>query len=263
MKSFKRFFFENTLDSINSIILKRASIDSDEEKNVTFTGNDAKEKALDYIDEWVGLDGGKNYELNYIKSRDGVMMIAVHGITLRELLHGNTVKPPKDYLYNLSDILLKLNLPEIYSSIEKEDSYIAGGMEFRLSQVNENKSFTRKDPRAHLPKRNNDIYRFEPKKENEDIKEEVVFSGSLSETESGLIHFYITLYKRPIVIKDGRKSWLSAFDVSPYRVDIFQKTLHFPYNQNEEETFNKLDEIFKEIKRDVLANINPSNQLTI
>lgn len=259
MKSFKTFFYENTLNSINPITLKRASIDSDEEKSVTFNGSDAKEKALEYIDDWVGLDGSKNYELNYIKSTDGVTMIAVHGITLRELLYGNIVKPPKDYLYNLCNILLKLNLPEIYGLIEKEDSYISG-MDFRLNQLHKNRSFELINPRAHLPKINNAI---ELKKENVDLREDVTFSGSLTETDKGLIRFSISLYKMPVVIKDGRKNWMRSQEVSPYRVDIVNKGLTFPYNENEDETFNKLDEIFKEIKKDVLANFDPSNRLTI
>lgn len=260
MKTFKEFFLENTLTNINSITLKRVSIDSDEEKTVTFSGSDCKEKALEYIDEWVGLDGSKNYELNYIKSIDGVSMIAVHGITLRELLNNNNniVKPPKDYLYNLCDILLKLNLPEIYHFIKKEDSYITGGMNFNLNQVNDNKSFKLIDPREHLPKRNNNI---ELKKENVDLKEDVNFSGSLEETDNGLIWFSINLYKTPIRIQDGRKIWLNEFMVSPSRIDIVEKKLKFPYNENEDETFNKLDEIFREIKRNVLSNFNVSNLL--
>jgi hypothetical protein len=113
--SFKRFFYENEkleLKSPKPITVTYKSVDGVIKQEI-YSGPDAEQKAKDFIDHWVGLNGEIGEGANYIVADDGVGIVAVKGIDISDLLGRKKPSPdlPNGYTHNLLRTLLLLNFP--------------------------------------------------------------------------------------------------------------------------------------------------------
>lgn len=129
MQSFKEYFYEFITEqlSTSNITVHYMSADgfSDEQ---TYSGPDAKEKAIEYIDHWVGKDGEISHELNYITSSDGMGRVAVKGVNVWTLLGKNGPDKKEsygNYSENIGHTLMMLHAPTILNvAKERDGSYV-------------------------------------------------------------------------------------------------------------------------------------------
>lgn len=136
--TFKHFFYENEkleLKTLRPITVTYKSVDGVIKQQI-YSGPDAEQKARDFIDEWVGLNGEIGENANYIVANDGVGIVAVKGIDISDLL--GREKPSPDlsggYTENLLRTTLLLNFPR-FLSVGKldDDSFI---FDFETGVVN-------------------------------------------------------------------------------------------------------------------------------
>lgn len=127
--TFKQFFYENEkleLKTLRPITVTYKSVDGVIKQEI-YSGPDAEQKARDFIDKWVGLNGEIGENANYIVANDGVGIVAVKGIDISDLL--GREKPSPDlsggYTKNLIRTTLLLNFPR-FLSVGKldDDSFI-------------------------------------------------------------------------------------------------------------------------------------------
>lgn len=118
MITFKTYF-ENRQDLSKpeqiTVTYRTHSGDSDD-KVETYSGPNAREKAKEFIDYWVGLNGEIGHNANYIVADDGFGIVAVKGIAISELL-GREIpnkEPELDYAKSLGETALKFFSPIIF-----------------------------------------------------------------------------------------------------------------------------------------------------
>jgi hypothetical protein len=115
--TFKKFFYENEkqeLKTFKPITVTYKTADGVIKQEV-YSGPDSEQKARDFIEHWVGLNGEIGEGANYIVSDDGVGIVAVKGIDISDLLGRQKPSPalPDGYTRNLIQTTMMLNFPRL------------------------------------------------------------------------------------------------------------------------------------------------------